>query len=355
MSKLLPDESSDAVYFDDGVIGATELKSSPLHTGAHATRPGPRDGQSEGREPNAVSEHSADGNPPRIAAQIATANGRSRTQDGHLADPALRPDVGAAKKNGRGNRESRLKSDLPFRTGQSQPPARRRGAPATVRSTDDAGMPSGWRNAIPVVSTPWTYRVTKRAIDIVGAVVALTVSSPIMLLCAVLIKCCDGGPVFYRQYRVGERGEEFRIYKFRSMVVNADAMKEDLRQQNEHPDDRTFKIFNDPRVTRIGRLMRRLSVDEFPQFWNVLLGQMSLVGPRPALASEVALYQDKDYMRLAVKPGLTCLWQVSGRSRLDFRQQVELDLNYIATRGLWTDFRLILRTFPAVIDGDGAA
>ncbi len=209
-----------------------------------------------------------------------------------------------------------------------------------------------WR--VPAVETSVGYRLVKRSVDILGALVGLTLFGPVMALCALLIRLQDGGSVFFSQVRVGENGEPFRILKFRSMVLNADAMKALLMDQNTHGDARTFKLLNDPRITPVGRWMRRLSLDELPQFWNVLRGDMSLVGPRPALPSEVELYDRTDYIRLAVKPGLTCIWQVSGRSRLDFRQQIQLDLQYIRTRSIWTDLSLIFRTVPAVFRGDGA-
>ena len=211
------------------------------------------------------------------------------------------------------------------------------------------------RHAIPYIPTSVIYACVKRVVDIVGAMCGLLILSPVMAICALWIKLHDGGPIYFRQQRVGERGELFEIVKFRSMVVNADALKAAMMELNEHADDRTFKIFNDPRVTPVGRVMRRLSLDELPQFWNVLMGQMSLVGPRPALLKEVLLYDHGDLLRLSVKPGLTCIWQVSGRSRLDFTQQVELDKEYIESRSVWNDFKLIALTFPAVFCGDGAA
>jgi lipopolysaccharide/colanic/teichoic acid biosynthesis glycosyltransferase len=196
---------------------------------------------------------------------------------------------------------------------------------------------------------------TKRAIDIGGAVVGLIVFSPVMLIAAILIKLSDGGPVFFRQTRVGRNGCLFSILKFRSMVVNADSLQAELMQQNQHRDNRTFKILNDPRMTRVGRALRRLSVDELPQFWNVIQGHMSLVGPRPALPSEVVLYERRDFARLSVKPGITCIWQVSGRSNLNFQDQLRLDLEYIQRQSLWLDIKLLLMTLPVVARGDGAA
>jgi lipopolysaccharide/colanic/teichoic acid biosynthesis glycosyltransferase len=208
---------------------------------------------------------------------------------------------------------------------------------------------------IPAIQQAPAYETIKRLIDVCGALLGFVVASPLLLLCAVLIKRQDGGPVLFHQERVGRGGKRFKIVKFRSMVVNAEAMKSELMDLNEHDDNRTFKILHDPRITRVGRFMRRMSLDELPQLWNVLTGEMSLVGPRPALPSEVALYEPLHMARLAVKPGLTCIWQVSGRSKLGFPMQMELDLQYIKQRGVWLDLTLIARTFPAVLFGEGAA
>jgi exopolysaccharide biosynthesis polyprenyl glycosylphosphotransferase len=211
------------------------------------------------------------------------------------------------------------------------------------------------RRMIPSVEESWGYARVKRLLDVVGALAGLIFNSPLMLLCVILIKLQDGGPVLFRQIRVGLNGQRFEIYKFRSMVVNAEAIRSGLEDLNEHDDKRTFKILNDPRITRVGRFMRRLSLDELPQLFNVLRGEMSLVGPRPALPSEVAMYEASHMVRLAVKPGLTCIWQVSGRSNLGFPQQMKLDLEYIQRRSIWLDLVLIAKTMPVVIRGDGAA
>jgi lipopolysaccharide/colanic/teichoic acid biosynthesis glycosyltransferase len=199
------------------------------------------------------------------------------------------------------------------------------------------------------------YLASKRAIDILISLAALLVLSPIILLAALSVKLYDGGPFLFSQIRVGIRGQKFRCFKFRSMVVDAEALQSTLNEQNEHSDQRTFKIMNDPRITPPGRILRRLSVDELPQLINVLKGDMSIVGPRPPLPGEVALYSAYDFQRLAVKPGLTCIWQVSGRSRLAFPNQVKMDLEYIRKRSLLKDMEIILKTVPAVISGDGAA
>lgn len=199
-----------------------------------------------------------------------------------------------------------------------------------------------------------TYYAIKRGIDILGAAVALTVFSPIMLLAAILVKLTDFGPLFYCHPRVGLNGREFKCFKFRTMVVDADKQLGLLSSQNSHSDSRTFKIPNDPRVTWIGKLLRRSSIDELPQLFNVLSGEMSLVGPRPPVPREVAQYSWNDMRRLEVKPGLTCIWQVSGRSRLPFPEQLAMDIEYIENQSLWLDLNLIARTFPAVLSADGA-
>lgn len=194
----------------------------------------------------------------------------------------------------------------------------------------------------------------KRVLDIVAASAALLFGSPIFALTALLIKREDGGPVFFRQQRVGYRGKLFGMYKFRSMVLNAEEIKRQLDARNEMAGGITFKMKDDPRVTRVGRTIRKYSIDELPQFWNVLNGDMSLVGPRPPLPKEVAEYRPEERQRLLAKPGITCLWQVSGRSEIDFRGQVKLDLDYIRSTSIWTDVKLLLRTVPAVLLGKGA-
>ena len=203
---------------------------------------------------------------------------------------------------------------------------------------------SGWRMAV------------KRTIDIIGSVGLIALFSPLMLVVAVLIKCTDGGPVLFWQDRVGKWGRVFRFPKFRSMVVGAEAMRDKLEELNEHGKGSvTFKIKNDPRVTWIGRIIRRASIDELPQIWNVLIGEMSLVGPRPPLPKEVEKYTLDDRRRLDVKPGLTCLWQVQGRAEIPFKQQVELDVEYIQNQSVASDVKLLAKTLPAVIKGKGAS
>jgi lipopolysaccharide/colanic/teichoic acid biosynthesis glycosyltransferase len=198
------------------------------------------------------------------------------------------------------------------------------------------------------------YEVAKRGIDIVGACLLLVALSPLILLVALWIKLTDFGPVIFSQNRVGRDGEEFKFYKFRSMDTNAEDRHEDIAHLNHHDDERTFKVQNDPRVTRVGRWIRRYSVDEIPQLWNVLLGDMSLVGPRPPVPREVELYTRFDRRRFEVKPGLTCVWQVRGRGNVGFDKQILMDVEYIEQRNLLLDFKLMVLTVPAVFSGNGA-
>lgn len=194
----------------------------------------------------------------------------------------------------------------------------------------------------------------KRLIDIVASACALLLLSPVLLTTCLLIKLEDRGPIFFRQQRVGRFGELFGMWKFRSMVPNADKLKDELLAQNEMEGGITFKMKNDPRITRVGRFIRKYSVDELPQFWNVFVGDMSLVGPRPAVPREVRHYLVEDRQRLLARPGLTCFWQVGGRSGIDFDGQVELDVRYIQSESVWLDIKLLFKTIPAVLKGDGA-
>ena len=198
------------------------------------------------------------------------------------------------------------------------------------------------------------YLTAKRLLDVFVALAMLAVLSPLFLVVALCVKLTDGGPVFFRQKRVGLNAKVFDFFKFRSMIVDAEARKADLMKWNKHTNSITFKMCRDPRVTWVGRIMRKTSIDELPQLWNVLIGEMTLVGPRPAVVAEVQRYTAREQRRLAVTPGLTCFWQVSGRADLDFQQQVELDVRYIRERSLWLDFKLMLLTVPAVLSGKGA-
>lgn len=194
----------------------------------------------------------------------------------------------------------------------------------------------------------------KRGVDLIGSLTALALLSPVFVAIALLITLEDGGPVFFRQIRVGRFGREFCMLKFRSMRIDAEQRLRELLAKNQHTHGVTFKIKDDPRITRVGRFIRKYSLDELPQLYNVLTGEMSLVGPRPPVPREVALYSLGDRRRLAVKPGLTCLWQISGRAKIDFPGQVQLDVRYIENGGLAEDVRILCKTVPAVISGDGA-
>jgi lipopolysaccharide/colanic/teichoic acid biosynthesis glycosyltransferase len=195
----------------------------------------------------------------------------------------------------------------------------------------------------------------KRTLDIALSLIALAIFSLPLLAISLLIKLEDGGPIFFWQKRVGKDGVEFDFPKFRSMVTNAEEIKKKLEEQNQHGEEGvTFKMRNDPRVTKIGRLLRRLSLDEMPQLWCVLRGDMSMVGPRPALPSEVEKYTIEQRKRLSVEQGITCIWQVSGRGDIPFEEQVALDMEYIAKRSFWFDVVLLFKTIPAVILGRGA-
>ncbi len=210
------------------------------------------------------------------------------------------------------------------------------------------------RITVPVLELPRGYRIAKRILDIVVASVGLVLLAPLMLLIAIAIKLDSPGPVLFRQVRIGKGGKPFWFIKFRSMVKNAEQIKRDLIPKNEVRGGPVFKMRNDPRVTRVGRFLRRYSLDELPQLIHVLHGEMSLVGPRPPLPSEVASYGEWEMRRLSVPPGLTCLWQISGRSDIGFREWVELDHIYIDTMSFWTDLKILLFTVPAVITGKGA-
>lgn len=197
------------------------------------------------------------------------------------------------------------------------------------------------------------YHTVKRGFDILASGVALVLLSPLFGVLTVKIKKEDGGPAFYSQTRIGKNGKPFKMWKFRSMIVNADKMVKQLEEQNEI-DGAMFKIKDDPRVTKIGHVIRKYSLDELPQLWNVLKGDMSLVGPRPPLPMEVADYTDYDKLRLSVTPGCTGLWQVTKRNDADFDEMVELDLEYINKSSLWFDFKILLKTVGVVVHPNSA-
>ncbi len=197
------------------------------------------------------------------------------------------------------------------------------------------------------------YRFLKRVGDVVLSLAALFLLSPLFLLIAVMIKLEDGESVFYVQERNGIHGKVFRMYKFRSMCVNAEAIHKELLSQNEL-DGPAFKMRNDPRVTRIGRFIRKTSIDELPQLINIIKGDMSIVGPRPLPTYETAQCNEYQNQRLFVKPGLTCYWQCCGRNDISFDEWMEMDMRYIREAGIWTDCKLIFKTFTAVLRSDGA-
>ena len=211
-----------------------------------------------------------------------------------------------------------------------------------------------WRKKYAWLLVVGGARVVKRVLDITAAALLLVVLMPLFVLVGILIKATDGGPILFWQTRVGQYGREFPFPKFRSMVTNAEERKKELLANSDHDDSVTFKMKKDPRITWIGRLIRKTSVDEMPQLWCVLKGEMTLVGPRPPVPQEVADYTLADRRRLDVKPGLTCFWQVSGRADLPFDKQVELDVAYIESQSIWTDIKLLFRTVPAVLFGRGA-
>ncbi|MEB3299630.1 MAG: sugar transferase [Candidatus Sericytochromatia bacterium] len=195
----------------------------------------------------------------------------------------------------------------------------------------------------------------KRLLDIAGATVGLVCLFPVLLLVALAVRWDSPGPVFFRQERVGWNGRRFKILKFRTMVVDAEARRAELEALNEIPDGPIFKMKDDPRVTRVGRFLRRSSLDEFPQLINILLGDMSLVGPRPPLPAEVEDYSDRDLERLRLMPGATGAWQVTERrGGTSFREMVELDLRYAAEWSVWKDFVILMRTVLLVLRLQGS-
>ena len=194
------------------------------------------------------------------------------------------------------------------------------------------------------------YKFCKRGIDVIVAGVGLILLSPIITIVACAIKLTSKGPIFFLQKRVGKNGELFNMYKFRSMVVNAEELKEKLKHKNEMSGP-MFKMKDDPRVTKVGKFIRKTSLDELPQLWNVLKGDMSLVGPRPSLPKEVEQFDSWMFKRLTVRPGLTCYWQVSGRNNIDFEDWMKLDVKYVEERNLWIDIKLIFKTV-GVLFGD---
>ena len=199
------------------------------------------------------------------------------------------------------------------------------------------------------------YLFLKRIIDILGSLTGLILLSPLFLIVALAIKIEDTkGKIFFAQERCGKDNKTFPMYKFRSMVSNAEELLEELMEYNEM-DGPVFKIKEDPRITKVGKFIRKTSVDELPQLFNILMGHMSIVGPRPAIPHEVAEYDDYQRQRLLVKPGLTCIWQVSGRNSIGFDEWVDMDLEYIEKRNLWMDIKLIFKTVGVLFGDDNAS
>lgn len=222
---------------------------------------------------------------------------------------------------------------------------------STVSDTHNPFARGFWDPAVPLV--PMNYSAQKRVFDIVLAALILLLASPVLLIAALLVKLTSRGPIIFKQVRVGQGGRHFWCYKFRSMCADAESKKAELLALNEASGP-VFKIKNDPRVTPVGRILRKFSIDELPQLFNVLKGDMSLVGPRPPLPSEVDSYPDYLKQRLAVVPGLTCLWQIMGRSSISFERWMELDLLYIEQMSFRNDVIILLKTIPAVLTGSGA-
>ena len=207
--------------------------------------------------------------------------------------------------------------------------------------------------SVPIKPITIGYRFGKRILDIIGSIVGLLILIPISIVVAIAIRIDSKGPIMFKQQRVGLGGRVFTCWKFRSMIVQAESIKGNLLHLNESSGP-AFKMANDPRITKVGRVIRRFSIDELPQVFNVLVGSMSLVGPRPPLPEEVLQYNNEQLFRLGVKPGLTCLWQISGRSNIGFEEWMKLDEIYVKTMSFWTDIKIIFHTIPAVVTGRGA-
>jgi exopolysaccharide production protein ExoY len=225
------------------------------------------------------------------------------------------------------------------------------------RFTPDGGGPSAPSTYAQPRRLSYLDRTMKRAIDIVGALTFFIVFGPLYLLVALGVRISMGRPVHFWQNRLGERGQRFRFYKFRSMVHNSDNVLDEFLSRNDmaRTEWDTFqKLEKDPRITPTGQFIRKLSLDELPQFWNVLKGDMSLVGPRPCMERQRSLYGKGWEHYCAMRPGITGLWQVSGRNRLSYARRVELDIEYVSNWSLWLDVKILLRTVRAVITGEGS-
>jgi exopolysaccharide biosynthesis polyprenyl glycosylphosphotransferase len=228
--------------------------------------------------------------------------------------------------------------------------------PGSGRATLLTPHGGGSEQQAPIAATCAAHRglapLLKRSLDVVGSTAALTLLLPVFVGCALAVKASSSGPVFFRQIRVGRNGQTFRCFKFRTMQPGSQERQEQLRSASIQ-DGPAFKLPDDPRITRVGRVLRRYSLDELPQFLNVLIGDMSMVGPRPPLPAEVEKYSPWQRRRISVKPGLTCIWQVHGRNRVSFDRWVAMDLHYIDHWSLWLDIKLILLTVRVVLAGTG--
>ena len=234
----------------------------------------------------------------------------------------------------------------------AQPAHRVPDAAVTYTEAGSTGphVPAAW--LFTPITASWFSSAAKRVMDLLGGVAGLVVSAPVWIIAAVAIRSESRGPILFRQTRVGKDGRLFCMLKFRTMCADAEIRKADLAPHNQMSGP-VFKMNNDPRVTRLGRFLRKYSIDELPQLINVLRGEMSLVGPRPALPSEVSQYETWQCQRLCVRPGLTCLWQVNGRNSLNFEEWMRLDLEYITKSSLHLDLWILARTVPAVLRGTG--
>lgn len=226
---------------------------------------------------------------------------------------------------------------------------------AANRASGRVALSTGvWTRRMAWKSALASARFIKRAVDVCGSAALILGLSPVFIFIALCLKIEDGGPIIFAQTRVGKCGRLFKMLKFRSMCLDAEAKLQELLSRNQHSQGITFKLKDDPRITRVGKIIRALSLDELPQLFNVFRGDMSLVGPRPPVPREVALYTMQDRRRLEATPGITCFWQVGGRAEIDFPQQVELDVMYIERQSFWTDVKILLKTIPAVVCRKGA-
>lgn len=215
---------------------------------------------------------------------------------------------------------------------------------------------ANWKNIVDLdkLNRKYVYQWVKRILDILFSILGLIMLSPLFLIVALLMKFEEpSGPVFFSQARVGKDEREFKMFKFRSMCVDAEEKLEKLLERNEI-EGTMFKMKDDPRVTRVGKFIRRTSIDELPQLWNVIKGEMSLVGPRPPLVREVAEYTEYDKQRLLIKPGCTGAWQVGGRNDVGFDEMVQLDINYINQLSFWNDIKIVLKTVGVIFKPNGA-